>query len=192
MFNRKIFFSGLSILSALSLMSGATFAFFTSSATSTGNVFATGTLTLQLDDNNEATPAASVTASFGDTLAPGATTSGFISMHNGGSIDIAKVKLGSVEAVTSSPDLAGKLNITSAKIDSESTCTTSPTNVTGSFSTLAALNGATISLPSSGITVGATRFLCMSFTLDPGTDNTYQGKTITETFNFEGDQNLSQ
>lgn len=184
--------SGLSILSSLAIMAGATFAFFSSTATSTGNVFGTGTLELLLDDTNEVTPAATISASFGSTLAPGGSTSGFISMHNDGTINIAKVKLGATETVTSSPDLAAKLNITSAKIGTESTCTTSPTDIIGSFTTLAALNSGTISLPSSSITAGADKFLCMTFTLDSGTDNTYQGKSITETFSFEGDQDLSQ
>lgn len=190
MFNRKILISGISILSALMLMGGATYAFFSSSATSTNNVFGAGTLTLLLDDNNEQS-AAAITASFGDTLAPGASTSGFISMHNSGSINIAKVKLGTLETVTSTPDLAGKLNITAATIGDNQTCSTNPHSVTG-LTTLGALNGTTISMNNSDIAAGGTKYLCMTFTLDQGTDNTYQGKSITETFNFEGDQDLSQ
>ena len=193
--DRKIFISGLSILSALSLMSGATFAFFSSTATSTGNVFASGTLTLKLDDNNEEIPATTVTASFGNgtpVLAPGGSQSGFVSMHNDGSIDMAEVRLSSIETVSSSPDLAGKLNITSAKIGTESTCTSSPVDITGSFSSLATLNSGGLDLPSSAISAGATKFLCMTFTLDSGTDDTYQGKSITETFTFVGHQDLSQ
>lgn len=190
--NSKIILSGLSIVTAMALMAGGTFAYFTSTATSTANAFSTGTLTLQLDDNNETTPAATVTASFGGTMLPGDTTSGFISMHNSGTIDIAKVKLGATETTTSSPDLAGKLNITSAKIGTESTCTTTPVDVTSSFTTLAALNGTTISLPSSDIVAGGTKYLCMTFTLNTNTDDTYQGKSIAETFSFEGDQTSGQ
>lgn len=194
--NRKILFSTISILSALALMSGATFAFFSSTATSTGNVFAAGTLTMQLDDNDEITPAATVVASFGGTsLAPGGAVSGFVSMHNSGSIAMAEVNLSSTETVLSSPDLAGKLNITSAKIGTESTCTTAPVDITLSFTNLGALNalGAPgFDLPSSALAAGATKYLCMTFTLDSGTDNTYQGKSITESFSFTGHQDLSQ
>ncbi len=189
--NKKIVFSLFSIFASLALMGGVTFAFFSSTATSTDNVFAAGTLTLQLDDNNQ-TAATTIDASFGGTMAPGASVSGFISMHNDGSIDIAEVNLSSTETVTSTPDLAAKLNISSAKIGSESTCTVSPTDITGSFTTLAALNSAGIDLPSSAIAASATRYLCMTFTLDSGTDNTYQGKSITETFTFVGHQDLSQ
>ncbi|MBI2034686.1 MAG: hypothetical protein HYT11_03070 [Candidatus Levybacteria bacterium] len=193
MINKKIALSGLSILASLSLMLGATYAFFSSTATSTDNVFGTGTLELLLDDVDDTTPATTVDASFGDSsMAPGDETSGFISMHNDGSIDIAEVNLGATETVSSSPDLAGKLNITSAKIDSVSTCDDAPTNISGSFTTLAALNSTDLDLPGSGILAGGTRYLCMTFELDEGTDDTYQGKSITETFTFIGHQDLSQ
>lgn len=191
--NKKIFFSATSILAALALMGGSTFAFFSSTATSTGNVFASGTLNLLLDDNNEETPAATVTSSFGGTnLVPGGSVSGFVSMHNSGTIDLAEVHLSGNETVTSSPDLAGKLNITSAKIGTEQTCTTAPVDITGSFTTLAALNSAGLDLPSSAISASGTKYLCMTFTFDSGADDTYQGKSITNTFTFVGHQDLSQ
>jgi predicted ribosomally synthesized peptide with SipW-like signal peptide len=192
--NSKILLSGATAAAAAALIIGATFAYFSSTATSTGNVFGSGTLVLQLDDENESTPASTITASFGGTLAPGGSTSGFISMHNGGSIDIAEVNLSATETATSSPDLAGKLNITSAKIGTESTCATSPIDITvsGGFTTLAALNSTGIDLPSTPIAASATKYLCMTFTLDLETDNTYQGKSITETFTFVGHQVLSQ
>lgn len=192
MINSRIALSIASIAAAGALVIGATFAFFSSTAISTGNVFASGTLTLQVDDNNEVTPSASVSSSFGGTLAPGNSTSGLVSLHNDGSIDMAEVHLSATETVSSSPDLASKLNITSAKIGTESTCTTSPADIIGSFSTLAALNTAGLDLPSSAIAAGATKYLCMTFTLDVGTDDTYQGKTITETFTFVGHQDASQ
>lgn len=192
MINSRILLSAASIAAAGALVIGATFAYFSSTATSTGNVFGAGTLTLLLDDNDDITPAATITASFGSTLAPGGSTSGFISMHNDGTIDMAEVNLSATETVTSSPDLAGKLDITSAKIGTESTCTTSPVDIGSSFTTLAVLNLAGLDLPSSTIAAGATKYLCMTFTLNSGTDNTYQGKSITETFTFVGHQDLSQ
>jgi predicted ribosomally synthesized peptide with SipW-like signal peptide len=191
--NKQIALSAVSIFAAMSLMGGAAFAFFSDSATSTGNVFASGTLDLLLDDNDEVTPAATVTASFGGNgLVPGATSSGFLSLHNNGTVNIAEVKLSGTETETSSPDLATVLNITSAKIGTESTCTTAPVDITGSFSTLAALNTAGFDLPSSAITAGSTKYLCMTFTMDATANNTFQGKTITETFTLEGHQDLTQ
>jgi predicted ribosomally synthesized peptide with SipW-like signal peptide len=190
---KKILLSILSVGVTGALVVGVTKAFFSSQATSTGNVFGSGDLVMQLDDNNDTTPAATITASFGKNgMAPGETTSGFVSMHNNGSIAMAKVKLGGDETVTSDPDLAGKLNITSAKIDTVSTCTSSPTDITSSFSTLAALNTTDVTLPSSSIAGGDTKYLCMTFTLNSGTDDTYQGKSITDAFTFTGYQDMSQ
>lgn len=194
--NSKIALSGLSIFAALSLIGGAAFAFFSSTGTSTGNVFGSGTLTLQLDDLDETTPAATVSASLGGSnLAPGATVSGFISMHNGGTITIAEVNLDSTETAGDSPDLATKLNITSAKVGTESTCTITPTDVITSLpATLAALNADVdgVDLPGTSLAAGADKFLCLTLTLDSGTDNTFQGKSITETFTLIGHQDLSQ
>src|SRR6188472_2650854 len=98
--NKKIAASAMSILASLAIMSGSTFAFFSSSATSTANIFAAGTLELLIDDNNEATPAATVTASFGGTnMVPGSSKSGFVSLHNDGSIAISEVKFDSTQTL---------------------------------------------------------------------------------------------
>ena len=97
--NSKIAMSGLSILASLAVMGGATFAFFSSAATSTANTFAAGSLVLQVDDVDDTTPAATVDASItGAGMAPGSSTTGFISLHNGGSIDIEKIKLAIIRA----------------------------------------------------------------------------------------------
>lgn len=47
--NRKIAFSGISILAALALIGGATFAFFSDIETSSGNTFTAGSLDLRID-----------------------------------------------------------------------------------------------------------------------------------------------
>lgn len=199
MINSKIALSLASIAAAGALVAGATFAFFSSTATSTGNVFSTGQLTLLLDDSseNDLTPAATITASFGGTLVPGGSTSGYISLHNGGSIDIAEVNLSTDETVPISPDtfdLASKLDITSATIGNDTACLVNPVPVSG-LTTLAAFNtlgSAGVDLPGSNLAVGATKYLCMTFTLNEGTGNDFQGKSITEDLTFIGHQSLSQ
>ena len=50
--NRKIMMSGLSIVSALTLLGGTAFAAFTSTATATGNTFSTGAADLRISTNN--------------------------------------------------------------------------------------------------------------------------------------------
>ena len=52
MINKKITISVFSILISLSLMGGATYAYFTDSATSGNNTLATGTLNIDIDQSN--------------------------------------------------------------------------------------------------------------------------------------------
>ncbi len=86
--NSKIALSALSILSALALMGGATFAFFSDIGTSNDNVFSTGTLDLKLSDDTPETDQDDVTASFGASdLVPGASVSGQLRLKNDGSIN---------------------------------------------------------------------------------------------------------
>ena len=99
--NKKIALSGLSILSSLALIAGATFAFFSSEATSNNNAFGAGTLNLELDDNDEAFGDDAnddlITATFDvDNMAPGDSEAQEISFHNTGSIDIAEIAMGLV------------------------------------------------------------------------------------------------
>lgn len=194
--NSKIAMSALSIMGSLAIMGGATFAFFSSSATSTGNVFASGNLELLIDDNNESTPSATITASIGDTdMAPGDFVSGFVSLHNDGSITIAEVNIDSVQTVTSSPDLATQMNIQSATIGDDQACTVNQVVATGSFpSTLAGLDADPdgVDLPGTSLAPAQTKYLCMTFQFNSTADNTYQGKSITETFTFVGHQDLTQ
>jgi predicted ribosomally synthesized peptide with SipW-like signal peptide len=69
--NVKIALSGLSILTALSLVGAGTFAYFSDVGTSTANAFSSGTLNMVLSDSEE-TDQENVIASFGGTnLTPG-------------------------------------------------------------------------------------------------------------------------
>ncbi len=184
-------------------MGGATFAFFTSTATSTANAFSSGTLILQVNDNNE-TAAASVTASFntGNTgLKPGDTTSGFISLDNTGSINIDHITLAVSQTANSTPSLADVLNVTAAGLSTSSSCT-SPTDLLAGWQAQSGLSGPTtltklitkgeFNAVPGGLTAGATKYLCMTFTMDSNATNTYQGATTTDTFSFIGKQDASQ
>lgn len=75
------------VLGLLSLLAGqGTLAYFTSTATSTSNVFTTGTVQLMLTDANE-TASAAVTGSFGSTLfKPGDTVAGYVTVANTGTL----------------------------------------------------------------------------------------------------------
>jgi predicted ribosomally synthesized peptide with SipW-like signal peptide len=75
------------VLGMLSLVAGqGTLAYFTSTATSTGNVFSTGTVTLKLTDTNESALSA-ITASFGsNSFRPGDTVAGYVTVSNTGTL----------------------------------------------------------------------------------------------------------
>lgn len=56
MINRRIAISAMSIVGALAIMGGATFAFFTDTAQSTGNTFSSGNADLQIAPDNNGAP----------------------------------------------------------------------------------------------------------------------------------------
>jgi predicted ribosomally synthesized peptide with SipW-like signal peptide len=86
--NIRIALSSLSILTALALMGGATFAFFSDVGTSNNNVFAAGTFDLLLSDDTPETLQDDVVASFGgENMAPGdCTTSQQLRLRNSGTV----------------------------------------------------------------------------------------------------------
>lgn len=86
MINQKIALSALSIVTALALTGGATFAFFNSQATSSANTFASGTLVLSFDDT---TNVQSTTNQIGGSnLAPNTCTGNqTINLYNNGTIN---------------------------------------------------------------------------------------------------------
>ena len=203
--NRKIFVSLFSIAVMAVMVGAVTYAYFSDNGTSSGNVFATGTLNLQLDDSDEGTPTPveNVSASFNGTqMAPGTSTTGFISLHNGGSIDFAEILLGADQTANNSGDsnLADVLNLTVLTGD-DSSCASSQMNHTITIDdqigggnlplTLTELNNTNYdSLP--GLNAGLTKYLCVTFTMDTGASNAYQGDSITESFIFDAHQNVSQ
>lgn len=77
------------LLGVLSLINGhGTLAYFTSTATSTANVFSTGTVILQISDLNEAN-ASAISASFGaTTFRPGDTAAGYVTVRNAGTLNL--------------------------------------------------------------------------------------------------------
>ena len=200
--NSKIAMSGLSILASFAIMGGATFAFFSSSATSTGNVFAAGNLVLQVDDLDETTPAPTVNASLNFTdLAPGVTSAKqFISLHNGGTLPIAEIELGATKTGDDADaflledvvNLTVTTGSTNACLDNDRTTEIATAAGMGDAIlplTLGELIGADFdALPG----LGADYFVCFQGTMDSGAGNDYQGDTVTVTMDFKGNQDASQ
>ena len=106
MINRRIIASGLSIVSALAVMGGATFAFFSDTASSNSNTFGSGTFALSIRDDNQG---------FSDTIvdsmdtptnwAPGEKSIDYICFRNDGSIPIEQVLFNLTSADAGSTDL---------------------------------------------------------------------------------------
>lgn len=204
MINKKIALSAISILSALVLMGAATFAFFSNQGSSTGNIFAAGTLDLQLDDENEQfidDVSASIT---GSDMAPGDSTSGFISLHNNGSLSISDVVLGATQTNNTNggdgSDLADVLNLTVKTNPDDNTCPDEDGDTADLTGTIASAIGNS-SLPLTltelvnedydalpGLTPGSSYFLCVTATLDSDAGNEYQGDSKTVNFDFTANQ----
>lgn len=211
--SRKILISGLSIIATLGIVGAATFAYFSDVASSTGNTFSSGTLNLQLDDVNETTPGESVSLSLSATdFQPGASTSGFISLHNGGTISIAEVEMAIDTSETADPgansDLRDVLQLTVIVDDTtpDSTCTDG-TDVTTTIDALVGNGGSPLTLKEfddggvdvydafltgTGLIPTATRNVCFTVTFDSTAGDIYQGDAVSTDFTFTGNQDATQ
>lgn len=205
MLNRKIATSFLSIAMVLTIVGAGTYAFFTGTATSSANTFAAGSLDLDVDDNDQPV-SQNVTGSIvGANMVPGGTPStGFVSLHNSGTVDIAEIEMTTTVTETADPgndsNLGDAINVT-VMSGTDNTCTTNQVNHTGTLATqfggtspltLSELNGQTFdAFP--GITAGgADRYICMTAQMDSGAGNVYQGDALSVDFLFTGNQDASQ
>lgn len=214
--NSKILLSFASIIAAIALVVGATFAFFSDEETSNDNLFSAGTLDLVLCDDDEnvgpncdnAQEAAtdSVVASFGSAdLVPGATVSaGFLELQNNGSIDAAEVELSGITTETGDVGDPGAIEnelLLDLRTGSDSDCTGS-INQTAAIElvvgngdgelTLGELGNGTVYDALPGITAGSDYFLCMSVTLDDDAGNEVQGDAAEIDLTFTANQDVSQ
>jgi predicted ribosomally synthesized peptide with SipW-like signal peptide len=203
--NKKIALSAVSIITSLALMSGAAFAFFSDTSTSTGNVFAAGELELLLDDNDEGTPSATVSQSLSFSgFVPGVSDTKSISLHNDAStIAIAEVELdGDKTADDGDGDLLENVIDLQIKTGTDSGCTTGDLNHTAAITAaigdgLAPLTLAELLATSGydalpGLTPGQTRWVCFTSTMRATAGNEYQGDSVTFSVNFTGNQDSSQ
>lgn len=212
MINKKIALSLISIVAALSIMGGATFAFFSSSGTSTDNTFASGTLRLFLDDVNETavdgTVVGSITAS---GFAPGQSTSGFVSLDNDGSISFAEVEMGIDTSITANPDATGDMSSVlileevrfddatpdSACVGGANIASTIDAQVGNSDGTLRLSEfddgaGTNVYDAFPGIAAGDTRNVCFVVRFESTAGNEFQGDTANSAITFTANQDASQ
>jgi len=208
--NKKILLSLISSAAMLTLVVGATYAFFSDNSTSNNNTFASGSLNLQLDDSDETTPAESVTGSITATdFAPGQSVSGFISLHNPGSLPIAEVEMTIDTTETLDGGVASDmrevlaLTVLEDDLTPDANCS-GGTNITSAIDTQVGDGvgsllisefdnlGVDIYDAISGIGVGNTRNVCFTVTFQSTAGNEYQGDALSSTITFTGNQDASQ
>lgn len=135
MINKKILISAMSIVTSLAMLGGATFAFFSDTATSNGNTFSAGTFDLNVSDDNEGFGSA-VTASMVTPAgwAPGDVSGGFICFKNNGSVDIQQIlfALSSTNASDAGNDLDNYVYVDTIELG-DVTSTPTACNATGTF-----------------------------------------------------------
>ncbi|MGE3271423.1 MAG: TasA family protein [Chloroflexota bacterium] len=182
------------VLGALSLLSGqGTLAYFTSTATSTGNVFTTGTVLLKLTDADE-TDLSAVTASFGSaSFRPGDTAAGYVTVHNTGTLDFDYGLKYTAANTSGTLWVVGATDPTLEIYTAAATGNCTPANAAGaktgltsvSSSAAVSLNPNTVLFDSGGVTKrtltsGATETLCLVVAWPNGTagaENAQMGAT---------------
>jgi hypothetical protein len=185
--NKKIIMSALSIVSALTITGGATYAAFFAEASNTGNSFASGELTMDLlVDGSNATPAFSIT-----NAKPGDVFDKQITLRNTGSMAATSTSIIGVESTSAptSPDLSDKLlltiynDLTGNGLDGGDPIIKGPL----ALNDVAWETSQTLGF---GLASGlGTHAVIARVTFDPTADNTYQGKsTGLFKFNFRADQ----
>lgn len=205
--NKRILLSSMSIFASLALVTGATFAFFSDSGTSTNNVFGAGDLVLQLDDVDEGFVDDTVTESLGVTdLAPGDSTEGFISLHNEGSVAAAEVVFGAgLTSPDVTEDLAGVLDLEVKTGTDNTVCTDEgATDHTSDINTaIGGIDGLQLSdliaadydsLPGLAADgdLGDTYYVCLTLTLQEDAGDAFQGASDTVDFGFTANQDVTQ
>lgn len=82
----------LSVVTALAMAGGATYAFFSDVATSSNNTFSTGTLSMQVRDNNQGfTDAISESFASPSNWVPGEAYTDFVCFQNNGTVNIQDI-----------------------------------------------------------------------------------------------------
>lgn len=181
--NRKIIISGISIVSALTLMVGGAFAAFSSANTNTGNTFGAGTLSLQIN-----TQTGTSTGVFSVTNAtPGVAVSQDLLLKNGGSVDASSVQVSGITLGGVNPELAGDVTLVFFHDTNANGVLDGGETVLGT----AHLNDGVwtgYTLPGVALSAGGTYELGAQVTLDLTAPNSDQGKNMTFDLGFQANQ----
>jgi len=103
---KKLILLGVALVAIIATLSVGTWAYFTDTQVSTGNIFTAGTLDLGLSNSSGGSPTADTSATFSaSTWAPGATASGSLYINNAGSLAAGHV---TVSFAKSAVDVSGR------------------------------------------------------------------------------------
>lgn len=179
---KRIIASLITVVATAALMAGATFAYFSSSASNTGNTFGSGTLILDVNKFGSEAPTPAFTVS---NAAPGYTETQFIKLKNTGTIAAASTKLLSIETGTT-PNLGDVLTLTLYNdVDNDATFSAPDTLIgTGHLNDSVWTN---LSL-GFGLTAGGSHNIIAVITFDSTAGDSYQDKSVSFNFNFQADQ----
>ena|SRR3989344_4184649 len=196
MINKKITLSLISIVAALSIMAGATFAYFSDVGTSNNNVFGAGTFDLKLSDDTPETDQDSVTASFGAAdLAPGnCTSSQQLRVKNSGTVTGNHIEIAAVNNVTdvgtdASPDMDTFLRLDTFNYDG-SPISVSNTNGNGFVDLDDLENNGVDNLALTNI--GTNHTIDLVVCLDESAEDNVQGDSVDSDWTVTLNQNASQ
>jgi spore coat-associated protein N len=194
---KKILGLTVAALLVMGLVGGGTWAYFSDTEETTGNIFSAGTIDLGLDNNPNQDPTGSTTATFGATaLAPGsAAGSGTLYVNNEGSIDMSHVYISFsltsyTEATPTSVDdhnlNTGTDNLTNMIIATTVTWNSNPvaTLVGKSIEELIALGPTDLG----NLNAGVEQALQITWTFSDTATNGCQGDSLDLTISLAGNQ----
>lgn len=189
--NTRIGISIISIVSALALLSGATFAFFSDQATSNGNTFSTGNADLQIAADVEGTEVFtdSITGPNFSGLFPGETREFDFWLKNNSLSAIDLNLVADVSAINPTDDATQEIDnalLISWVCDTDGNGGVADNTPTAEFSPRAWLNGGNASLES--LTPGEQMICRMFGRLPDTTDNTVAGETVIFDVTYDGTQ----
>ncbi|MBI4492969.1 MAG: hypothetical protein HY690_09270 [Chloroflexi bacterium] len=178
---RRLLLTGILVVGVLSgFVEGGTVAYFTSAATSAGNQFTAGTLTL-------AAGIASGTLTVSNVV-PGDSFTAQLTIQNGGNLDL---RYAMASDTVGDADLKSALQLT-VRTKTANPCSSLDGSVLyGPGNLDAAAFGSTAQGAQAGdreLAAGASEDLCFAVQLPSSASTTLQGKSVTVTFTFAAEQ----
>lgn len=186
MINRRIIASGLSIVSALAVMGGATFAAFSSQASNNGNTFGAGSLTLQINgqSGSASTPVFAIS-----NAAPGATSTQVLNLKNSGTTNATSTELESIDVTVDAGNafnLGDELTLELYNdVNDDGLLDGGDTLISSGVLTNPGWANTPLGF---GLNAGGDQNVLAKVTFNSGAGNIYQGMGVTFDFNFKASQ----